>query len=183
MICLEPKERRNPFWPSDHRSIGFFAAGKLIRVEVDGGPPAEPPHRDRRARWNVGANGVIVFNGYNDGPIMVSASGGEPVAVINIDQSRSENLPSHFGSRSQTGIRLPATERPARGALPQALADEDFVQIRRRAQHLHTPGLQSITNTRTSRARDHRIEPPEAKMFTLHRVDVDTDRRRRGLLR
>ena len=81
-----------PFWSPDSRSIGFFAAGKLKRVDVDGGSPVElcAVTGGRGGTWN--ANGVILFNGYNDGPIMqVSASGGEPVAVTNIDQSRSEN--------------------------------------------------------------------------------------------
>ena len=88
---LEPRETY-PFWSADSRSIGFFAAGKLKRVDVGGGSPAElcAVTGGRGGTWS--ANGVILFNGYNDGPIMqVSASGGEPVAVTNIDQSRSEN--------------------------------------------------------------------------------------------
>src|SRR4029077_12904969 len=28
-----------PFWSPDNRSLGFFAAGKLKRVEIDGGLP------------------------------------------------------------------------------------------------------------------------------------------------
>ena len=81
-----------PFWSADSRSIGFFAAGKLKRVDLGGGSPTElcAVTGGRGGTWS--ANGVILFNGYNDGPIMqVSASGGEPVAVTNIDQSRSEN--------------------------------------------------------------------------------------------
>jgi Tol biopolymer transport system component len=81
-----------PFWSPDSRSIGFFAAGKLKRVDVDGGTPTDlcAVTGGRGGTWN--ANGVILFNGYNDGPIMqISASGGEPVALTNIDQSRSEN--------------------------------------------------------------------------------------------
>jgi eukaryotic-like serine/threonine-protein kinase len=81
-----------PFWSPDSRSIGFFAAGKLKRIDVSGGSPIAlcDVTGGRGGTWNV--NGVILFNGYNDGPILqVSASGGEPVAVTNIDQSRTEN--------------------------------------------------------------------------------------------
>jgi len=81
-----------PFWSPDSRSIGFFAGGKLKRVDVGGGSPVElcTVTGGRGGTWS--ANGVILFNGYNDGPILqVSASGGEPVALTNVDQSRSEN--------------------------------------------------------------------------------------------
>jgi len=59
-----------PFWSPDSRSIGFFAAGKLKRVDVGGGSPAElcAVTGGRGGTWS--ANGVILFNGYNDGPIM-----------------------------------------------------------------------------------------------------------------
>jgi Tol biopolymer transport system component len=81
-----------PFWSPDSRSIGFFAAGKLKRIDVSGGSPVAlcDVAAGRGGTWN--ADGVILFNGYNDGPILqVSASGGEPVAVTNIDKSRTED--------------------------------------------------------------------------------------------
>ena len=33
------RARRHPFWSPDSRSIGFFAAGKLLRLDVAGGAP------------------------------------------------------------------------------------------------------------------------------------------------
>ena len=81
-----------PFWSPDSRSIGFFAAGMLKRIDVSGGRPIAlcDVTGGRGGTWN--ANDVILFNGYNDGPILqVSGSGGEPVAVTNIDQSRTED--------------------------------------------------------------------------------------------
>jgi Tol biopolymer transport system component len=81
-----------PFWSPDSRSIGYFAAGKLKRVEVSGGPPVVlcAVTEGKGGTWN--ARGVILFNSFNDGPILrVSASGGEPVAVTALDTSRAEN--------------------------------------------------------------------------------------------
>ena len=31
-----------PFWSPDSRSVGFFADGKLRRIEIDGGPAQTP---------------------------------------------------------------------------------------------------------------------------------------------
>jgi Tol biopolymer transport system component len=75
----------NPFWAADSRSIGFFAAGKLYRIDLAGGSPqliANAPAQ-RGGCWSV--NGSILFAPSN-GPLMrVAESGGEPVAVTRID--------------------------------------------------------------------------------------------------
>jgi Tol biopolymer transport system component len=72
-----------PFWSPDSRSIGFFADGKLKRIDVGGGPPqvlcdASP----FGGTWS--RDGVILFGG--DGPIRrVSAGGGQPTAITKLD--------------------------------------------------------------------------------------------------
>jgi len=75
-----------PFWSPDSRSIGFFASGKLKAIDVNGGTPQEvcdAPY-GRGGAW--GAGGVIVFSPTPAAPLMrVSASGGNPVAITNID--------------------------------------------------------------------------------------------------
>jgi serine/threonine protein kinase/Tol biopolymer transport system component len=77
-----------PFWSADGRSIGYFASGRLYRIELSGGRPqalANAPAA-RGGAWN--ANGTIVFAATN-GPLMrVSASGGEPAVVTRIDSPR-----------------------------------------------------------------------------------------------
>ena len=35
-----PMSRHGPFWSADSRSVGFFAAGKLKRIDIDGGAVA-----------------------------------------------------------------------------------------------------------------------------------------------
>jgi len=81
-----------PFWSPDSRSVGFFAAGKLKRIDVAGGLPtiicdANP---GRGGTWN--AEGTIVFNSVNDGPLLrVSSTGGTPVQLTTLDGGRREN--------------------------------------------------------------------------------------------
>jgi Tol biopolymer transport system component len=68
-----------PFWSPDSRSIGFFAGGKLKRVDASGSVPqvlADAP-AGRGGTWN--ADGVIVFAPMNVGGLMrVAATGGAP---------------------------------------------------------------------------------------------------------
>ena len=71
-----------PFWSPDGNFIGFFANGKLERVDANGGPPVticEAPN-GRGATW--GAADVILFAPQVGSSIFrVSASGGKPVAA------------------------------------------------------------------------------------------------------
>ena len=66
-----------PFWSPDGRSIGFFAGGKLNRIDAAGGPALAfaDAGNPRGASWS--AQGVIVFAPNSTGPLRkVLASGG-----------------------------------------------------------------------------------------------------------
>jgi Tol biopolymer transport system component len=80
-----------PFWSPDGKSIGFFADGKLKKVDVSGGQPqvlCDAPN-GRGGTWN--RDGVIVFTpGGLGGLSRVSSSGGSPVEMTKPDTSRFE---------------------------------------------------------------------------------------------
>jgi Tol biopolymer transport system component len=83
-----------PFWSPDGRSVGFFAGGKLKRIDTQGGPPAvicDAPD-GRGGSWNQ--QGDIVFTPTVNSPIYrVSASGG-PISQLTT-QNPSENETTH----------------------------------------------------------------------------------------
>ena len=74
-----------PFWSPDGKSVGFFADGKLKKLDVSGGPVqviCDAPSA-RGGTWN--RDGVIVFNpsGHLSGGLYrVSAAGGTAIRVI-----------------------------------------------------------------------------------------------------
>jgi serine/threonine protein kinase/Tol biopolymer transport system component len=85
-----------PFWSPDTRSIGFFAQGKLKKINVEGGPPqtlCDAPN-GRGGSWN--RDGVIVFAPNNTSPLnRVPSAGGEVVAVTKVmSQQTGHRFPS-----------------------------------------------------------------------------------------
>src|SRR5215831_5433833 len=76
------EEAAAPFWSPDSRSIGFFAGGKVKRIEATGGPTQTLCNSSapRGATWN--RDGVILFVPNFNGPLYrVSAGGGVPTQV------------------------------------------------------------------------------------------------------
>jgi eukaryotic-like serine/threonine-protein kinase len=81
----------HPFWSADSRFLGFFADGKLKKIDAAGGPPitlCDAP-MGRGGTWN--RDGVIVFSSNNSGGLhRVSASGGQSTAVTELNEERKE---------------------------------------------------------------------------------------------
>ncbi len=78
-----------PFWSPDGRWLGFFANGKLNKVEARGGPvvPLCDATDGRGGTWS--AEGVIVFQrSWSEGLMKVSASGGTPEFVTTLNEER-----------------------------------------------------------------------------------------------
>jgi eukaryotic-like serine/threonine-protein kinase len=81
-----------PFWSPDGRYIGFFADGKLRKVEAAGGPPQilADALNGRGGTWN--SDGVIVFAPTTGTSLFrISAAGGPPTEVAKLDRSSGFN--------------------------------------------------------------------------------------------
>lgn len=80
-----------PFWSPDSRFIGFFAQGKLKKIDIYGGAPqtlCDAP-TGNGGTWN--REGVIVFAPNREGVLArVSAAGGIPAAATALDRQRQE---------------------------------------------------------------------------------------------
>jgi serine/threonine protein kinase/Tol biopolymer transport system component len=77
-----------PFWSPDSRFIGFFAGGRLKRIDVSGGPPQTlcDASSGRGGTWN--RDGVIVFApDLSSALYRISAAGGESAPLTTLDQA------------------------------------------------------------------------------------------------
>jgi serine/threonine-protein kinase len=81
-----------PFFSPDGEWIGFFADDKLKKVPSAGGAPVtlcDSKGQNRGGDW--GTDGQIVFSPHFTMPLMtVSASGGEPVRLTEVDADKGE---------------------------------------------------------------------------------------------
>ena len=112
-----------PFWSPDSRTIAFFAAGQLKKVQVAGGPAIVlcDAGRGLGGTWN--RDNVILFGLTPDsggkGLMRVSAAGGVPVVASVLDATTGETshrwphfLPDgrHFLYTAATGTCCPAVK-------------------------------------------------------------------------
>src|SRR5262245_34575064 len=88
-----------PFWSPDSQFLGFFADGKLKKINAAGGPPlvlcdalaSVPGGAGGGGTWN--RDGVIVFGSSQAGPLQrVSAGGGTPSPVTKVDTEKGESF-------------------------------------------------------------------------------------------
>ena len=80
-----------PFWSPDSRFIGFFAEGKLKKIEASGGPAQKICDAPQGADGTWSSDGVILYDGRANDPIYrVSAAGGTPTAAVKPEASRKE---------------------------------------------------------------------------------------------
>ncbi|HZI95476.1 MAG TPA: protein kinase [Patescibacteria group bacterium] len=81
-----------PFWSPDGRHVGFFADGKLKRIDtIDGSIQALAPVTDPRGgSWSK--DGIILFSPATTTPLYsIPASGGEAKTVSTLDESKKES--------------------------------------------------------------------------------------------
>ena len=126
------REAMFPFWSPDGEWLGFFADGKLKRVEVTGGGVQTlcAARDGRGASWN--RNGVIIFAPDIAGPLMrVSEAGGTPVPVTKVSSPVWTHRNPHFlpdGDRFLFNVRNSDTEAVASIAVG-SLANGQFKAI------------------------------------------------------
>ncbi len=125
-----------PFWSPDSRFVGFFASGKLKKVDVTGGPPqtlcdaANPP---RGGAWN--RDGVILFAAANRGALMrVSSSGGIPSVATAFDPKTevSHRWPHYLPGGKQFLYSMTAQKNDDSAVLLGSLDDSPTSTVRRR---------------------------------------------------
>jgi Tol biopolymer transport system component/predicted Ser/Thr protein kinase len=87
----------SPFWSPDSRFLGFFAGGKLKKIDISGGPPLTlcDASNSRGATWS--RDGVIIFNPANQSALQkVDASGGAPSAVTVLTPGETAHMRPSF---------------------------------------------------------------------------------------
>jgi eukaryotic-like serine/threonine-protein kinase len=108
-----------PFWSPDSRSIGFFAGGKLKRVDIGGGLPQTlaDAGQARGGAWSP--RGVMLFAASGGGALLrVPAAEGDAVAMTRLEPGHSAHRVPRFlpdgrqflfyaaGSQEASGIYL-----------------------------------------------------------------------------
>ncbi len=86
-----------PFWSADSRYVGFFAGGKLNKIEASGGPPQAlcDAGAGRGGTWN--RDGIIVFTpDATTGLERVDAAGGTPVSLSTPDANETSHRWADF---------------------------------------------------------------------------------------
>jgi serine/threonine protein kinase/Tol biopolymer transport system component len=80
-----------PFWSPDSRSVGFFARGRLWRVDLPRGAPRLVANVTDPRGGTWGRDNVIVYSPHPDGALYrVPADGGTPLDLTTLDRTKQE---------------------------------------------------------------------------------------------
>jgi Tol biopolymer transport system component len=119
------------FWSPGGASIGFFADGKLKRIEVAGGPPqvladAGAPFG---GAWN--GDGVILFGAKQYGPLYrIAATGGTPVPATKLaEHEDSHNWPSFLPDGRHFVFLADASSTPSHSIRLGSLDSQESVKL------------------------------------------------------
>ena len=112
----DTEDAESPFWSPDSRFLGFFARGRLKKIDVAGGPSLAVCAVTSASGGTWNRDGVIVFSQSERGSpglYRVLAAGGEPTRLTIGDRSRGETYhgwPSffpdgrHFSYNARDGV-------------------------------------------------------------------------------
>ena len=110
-----------PFWAPDSRQIGFVSSGKLMKIDVTGGPAVTLANASglfRGGTWNQ--DDVIVYSPEPTSVLVrLSAGGGTPAPVTELDTSRNEvgHRYPHFLPDGRHFLYLAVSSDPAKTAV------------------------------------------------------------------
>jgi Tol biopolymer transport system component len=127
------EEASSPFWSPDSRFIGFFAGGKLKKIEATGGPAqtlCDVPGAGWGGSWN--AEDVIIFTS-REGEALhrVSAAGGTPEPVTTLDTSRGEisHMHPHFLPDRRHFLYLVVSTQPENAGIRVGSLDSNDTKL------------------------------------------------------
>ena len=156
-----------PFWSPDSRSIGFFANGKLQRVDLDAGVAARLADAPAGRGGSWGVNGQILFTQNASSSIMVvSSSGSDLRAVTTLASGEGGHLHPVWhpdgrrfffylssGDPERRGVYVAAVDQPGKTRI---VASDGSAQLRRsgdlvyvRDTTLYVQAFDNATNTVT----------------------------------
>ena len=82
-----------PFWSPDSKYLGFMGQGKLMKIDIAGGPAQKICDAPSGSDGSWSSEGVILYDGRGSDPIYrVPASGGTPVIAVQRDPARKDSL-------------------------------------------------------------------------------------------
>ena len=90
-LAPDPEGAGLPFWSPDSRFIGFFAQGKLMKIDVKGGQPQFLCNAPSGEGGTWSSDGTILFaQSPTSGLVRVADDGGIPTPVTILDSGRKE---------------------------------------------------------------------------------------------
>jgi eukaryotic-like serine/threonine-protein kinase len=160
-----------PFWSPDSRFIGFFAGGKLKKIEASGGPPLTlcDAATGRGGTWNQ--EGVILFTPTVASPILrVSAVGGTATPITALDTSKNESshrwpyfLPDGRHFLYVTGSSFTPKESPTNSILVGSLDSKESKML----FHAHANAIYASGHVLFLRQNTLMAQPFDAKRLEL----------------
>src|SRR5262245_59220726 len=118
-----------PFWSPDSRFLGFFADGRLKKIEATGGPVQTLCDVLVPVGGAWSRDGVIIFGQVQVGLFRISATGGGFTQVTTRDMSRQELdhvYPTFLPDGRHFLYSIPSGQKETRGVYLGSLNDETF---------------------------------------------------------
>ena len=163
---------RMPFWSPDSRSIGFFAEGKLKKVDVTGGSPQTicDVASGQSGAWSP--DGTIVFAAVSAGPLLrVPAAGGEAKPLTALDPSRQEIRHGRpfFLPDGRSFLYLAVSSLPEKnGIYAGSLDSKETKRLMTSSSHAaYAPGPSGVGYLMFSRANTLMAQPFDSRKLEL----------------